>query len=371
MSFKKLAQDPDVMQGMSVPVPNRAEYIRQASALPNDMQGEVVSVQDLNEPAVIPTAAMPVSPMEVEDSVEMGDVMDDVSDTITPEDAFADVQLVDDLFDLSQSSDAELKGHGEITVTEQTGDDPPVTETTKFDVTLPPIPGADETPIDPIDIDDAKDDATDEVIIEEKPPEKPRGPWEWDIATFIEWAIGRMKAIPKHSGNSIPGLLRAINFLKSIEKEIRKAMSTDRDGILEIAKIDNIRSEITSGIKRLEERLKKLEDAESGGGGGKKVKKQASLQKEAFGTFVVTVPIFISSIARICLNSMVSAGKDIEEVFADLSKKYKLDAREQLSLIQVLADMGYPMRRPRGYDVDEEIDITSTDNFDWSAIYPA
>jgi hypothetical protein len=67
---------------------------------------------------------------------------------------------------------------------------------------------------------------------------------------------------------------------------------------------------------------------------------------------------------------MVSAGKDIEDVFDNLAKKYELTPREEMETMQLLADMGYPMRRPRGYHRDEEIDYTSTDNFDWQANYP-
>ena len=88
------------------------------------------------------------------------------------------------------------------------------------------------------------------------------------------------------------------------------------------------------------------------------------------GGIIVTVPLLISSIARTCINSMVSAGKDIEDVFDKLAKKYDLTSREEMETMQLLADMGYPMRRPRGYLRDEEIDTTSVDNFDWNANYP-
>ena len=75
--------------------------------------------------------------------------------------------------------------------------------------------------------------------------------------------------------------------------------------------------------------------------------------------------------ARTCINSMVSAGKDIEDCFGTIVKKYDLSNREQAELFQLLADMGYSIRRPRGHLLNEEIDYTSEDNLDWSPNYPA
>jgi hypothetical protein len=49
--------------------------------------------------------------------------------------------------------------------------------------------------------------------------------------------------------------------------------------------------------------------------------------------------------------------------------KYKLNDREQAQVMQLLADMGYPLRQDRGYLADEDVDTTSSDNFDWAANY--
>ena len=37
--------------------------------------------------------------------------------------------------------------------------------------------------------------------------------------------------------------------------------------------------------------------------------------------------------------------------------------------MQYLADSGLPLREDRGYDYDEEVDVSSSDNFDWMANY--
>lgn len=68
---------------------------------------------------------------------------------------------------------------------------------------------------------------------------------------------------------------------------------------------------------------------------------------------------------------MVSAGHDIEDLFSRQVKKYKLNDREQAETMQLLADMGYPLRQDRGFLLDEDVDTRSSDNFDWSASYKA
>jgi len=80
--------------------------------------------------------------------------------------------------------------------------------------------------------------------------------------------------------------------------------------------------------------------------------------------------LLISSLARVCINSMVSAGHDLEDEYAKQIKEYKLDKREQRELGQLLEDMGYPLRIDRGVPPGTEIDTTRSDNSDWAANYP-
>ena len=86
------------------------------------------------------------------------------------------------------------------------------------------------------------------------------------------------------------------------------------------------------------------------------------------GVFV-TVPLLISRIARVCINGMVSAGHDIEDLYARQVKFYKLSDREQAEVMQLLFDMGYPMRQDRGFMPDQEFDPGSSDNMDYAANY--
>ena len=143
--------------------------------------------------------------------------------------------------------------------------------------------------------------------------------------------------------------------------------------------LEKAREEIHKGLDRLHERYDKVMESRYPKRKKGKKKKAAGVTseemvKEAKSTHIsgitVTVPLIVSTVARTCINSMVSAGKDIEDTFDKLSKKYNFNGREEAETMQLLSDMGYAMRRPRGFLRDEEIDYTSNDNFDWIANYP-
>ena len=57
-------------------------------------------------------------------------------------------------------------------------------------------------------------------------------------------------------------------------------------------------------------------------------------------------------------------------MYDDLKKEYDLTKREEFELQQLLYDMGYPIRRDRGR-LNEQLDQTKSDNFDYSAQYNA
>ena len=89
------------------------------------------------------------------------------------------------------------------------------------------------------------------------------------------------------------------------------------------------------------------------------------------GGIMITVPLLISRIARTCINGMVSAGHDIEDIYMKQAKLYNLTLREKAEVLTLLEDMGYPMRRDRGINPGEDIDRSRSDNLDWAALYTA
>ena len=189
-----------------------------------------------------------------------------------------------------------------------------------------------------------------------------------------------MQSIPRHSGRDSAGIERAMAYLEQLDREISRAVRMDLNNEIAIDAVEKARDEIHKGLERLQERLDKIMSSKyPKRKGNKKKKKKADVSEEMvkeaskgayYGAVTVTIPILISGIARACVNSMVSAGKDIEDEFHKLSKQYTLDKREEFMLYQTLSDMGYHVRRPRGTELNEEVDRTSTENTGWIADYP-
>lgn len=236
---------------------------------------------------------------------------------------------------------------------------------------LPPLPGSDDQsdfrgPEPEIEVED------DEIIIDDDP-------WKWTCGSFMQWLSGMMGNIPGHSGYDSTGLERAIAYLETLDREISKAVRMDLKNEIAVDAVEKAREEIHKGLERLHDRHDKVMES-------RYPKRKKSKKKKADGTYeefvkeaksahisgiTVTVSGIVSVVARTCINSMVSAGKDIEDTFDKLSKKFNFNDREEAETMQLLSDMGYPMRRPRGFLRDEEIDYTSTDNFDYQPNYPA
>ena len=239
------------------------------------------------------------------------------------------------------------------------------------------LPGAPAGTIHPeIVVEEPESEKEDKSADDNDLKSKKNDKWDWaskGATGFVSWIKERINNIPKHSGYDSAGLERAVAYLDKLDSEISKAMRLDLDGDLDANKIESVRSEIDDGISRLNERLDKVSKS-------KKAKRKAKKASDENSVFIkeaqkitgvqgiyVTVPLLISRIARVCINGMVSAGHDIEDIYAKQVDRYKLSARERAETMQLLSDMGYPLRQDRGYLEDEDIDISSSDNMDWAA----
>jgi hypothetical protein len=239
------------------------------------------------------------------------------------------------------------------------------------------LPGAPPGTPDPQPLLEVVDEDSKHDEDEAKDKGKKNPKWDWEsrgAKGFITWVKERLDDVPKHSGYDSAGLERAVAYLERVDNEVSKAMRMDLEGELDANQIEKVRSVIDNGIERLHERLDKVKSSKK-----KSRKKKASesddgLVKEAQkitgvqGVFV-TVDLLTSHIARVCINGMVSAGHDIEDLFERQAKYYDLDKRERAQVIQLLDDMGYTMRRDRGFMPDQDVDPASSDNMDWAANY--
>jgi hypothetical protein len=71
------------------------------------------------------------------------------------------------------------------------------------------------------------------------------------------------------------------------------------------------------------------------------------------------------------INATVSGGRNLEELFEKLKKKYSLNEREQLAVQQILADMGYPVFKDRARVGEDEDPTDSDEPREWQTQYHA
>jgi len=252
-------------------------------------------------------------------------------------------------------------------------DDPMVIE-----VELEMVPGAGNSPDpEPIEVHEVEEDDKSKIDDNAAKPKK-NEKWDWEsrgATGFIAWIKERCDDVPKHSGQDTAGLERAVAYLERLDNEISKAMRLDLDGELDANQIEKVRATIDHGVERLQDRLDKVKK-------NKKVSRKKKAEFEYSDVLIkegqkitgvqgvyITVPLLISRIARVCINGMVSAGHDIEDLYERQVKFYKLNDREQAEVMQLLADMGYAVRQDRGFMPNDDVDTRSSDNMDWAANY--
>jgi hypothetical protein len=235
------------------------------------------------------------------------------------------------------------------------------------------VPGTENTFVDEND-DSSYSEESD--VEKEYVPEKETD-WESDrdVSKFMLYISSMYPArIPKHDGTSPAACEVAIKFLKKLLSEISIAIRKDDpvSPILPISELENsFKYKIMSDIIILKDYKKKLEKKISDNL-NKKHQKTASvnednsdidfiedvynniLEKEAMlkNAFTpklqVVVTPFERAISGIIINSVVAGGKPLEDVFEFLKKKYDLNEREELAIMQIIMDSGFPIYRDRG-----------------------
>lgn len=209
--------------------------------------------------------------------------------------------------------------------------------------------------------------------IEQKVQEEPEvSSWEndRDPEKFFEYLISVYPAnIPKHDGNSISGCEKAYIYLNELSKEISEAIRKDHSGHLNdyLPQIENIRVEIMRGMTRLKERISTLKQRAVEFGSPKAVKaaeKNEQFLKEGSTPVIQLVMTpFERAITGILVNSVISAGHPFEDVYEYLKEKFKLTEREELAILQLVMDMGFPIFKDRGTigNKNEDSDATKQD----------
>src|SRR5665213_2310603 len=98
---------------------------------------------------------------------------------------------------------------------------------------LPTLPGCkEEMPLE-VSEDDHKEHKSSKEDENDNKELEVADPWDWHSKgpeNVLSWVKEKFQNIPRHSGRETTGIERAISYLKKINGEISKAISTDFDG---------------------------------------------------------------------------------------------------------------------------------------------
>lgn len=232
------------------------------------------------------------------------------------------------------------------------------------------------------------------------------GPKSWidsqDAKDFEPFLIGEMKRIKPPSAciGRRNEAERALGQNKKLDSYISRALQSDWDGKIPIDSIDRMRHQLEQNIEALSRMLDAHKEMKKQ---RRQVRRRASdgstchacsaplwedgtdkvclacgqdgLKKEAgtphFEGLQYQISAFERALTGTLINSVVAGGRDIEEMFDKLKKKYKLTPREELAIQQVMADMGYPVFKDRAR-IGEDQDPTDPDEpREWQTQYHA
>lgn len=182
-----------------------------------------------------------------------------------------------------------------------------------------------------------------------------------DLSKFMEYITSEYPSkIPPHDGRTTVGCEKAISFLDKLNSQISRAVQEDVESLLDLEKLEEIRGSIVRDVITLKDHLnslkKKLKDQHSKKASNKppmwvdSFGKKVELTKEAAtpSNVVISITPFERAISGMMINAHVSAGKPMAEVYEALKEKYDLTDREELAILQICMDSGFPLFKDRG-----------------------
>lgn len=211
---------------------------------------------------------------------------------------------------------------------------------------------------------------------EDKPDEKEDVPGTWrddgDVRDFENYVQDAYSKIPNHDGTTILGCERAINYLKNLDREVSKAISLDKNMVLDVGSLDGYRVNMMNDMMTLKQHIKKLQRQIREQHGKKAFSdtpmkiagSEAEFTKEATVARpqLIMTP-FERAISGMIVNAVVSSGKSFEDVYELLKKKYAFTDREELAVMQLVSDMGYPIFKDRGSYGKDNLEIDFMKNY--------
>jgi hypothetical protein len=193
---------------------------------------------------------------------------------------------------------------------------------------------------------------------------------------------------------------RAFGQSRKLNNYISKALQSDWEGSIPVDEVDRLRQQLEQNIEALTRMLEAHKEMKKQ---RRQVRRHASdeavcptctallweegenmvclacgqqeLKKEAgtsnFQGSQVQISAFEHAVTGMLINAVVSGGRNLEELYSKLKKKYKFDDREELALLQIMEDKGYPTFKDRAR-VGESEDTTDPDEpREWMSNYYA
>lgn len=237
-------------------------------------------------------------------------------------------------------------------------------------------------------------------MLDDDDDEEEEEPKDWendgDHAYFIVYMKDRLNEVPSWSGSTTVGCEKAISYLRRLDKELSDAIRSDEDNKVDEQEAESLRDTIYDYISRLEDAHEKLMDKYKKKAQlcvGKKVvarikdgkdiqyfmsvgtpdgeetllqvqvveptdaqvqqfvegeKLKGGLQKEAGAGIVLFEDPFLHSITRLLIQSHITHGRDMNEIYGELKVKYDFTPREELSIHELLHQKGFPLIKDLG-----------------------
>lgn len=201
------------------------------------------------------------------------------------------------------------------------------------------------------------------------------------IEQFVQFLDEQMGRIPtvQHAQGNLSKMENAVSRWKKLNNYCSEAMRSDFEGSLDVDDIDKKRQQIEYNMDALQDAIDNLNAMKQTRRQQRKQHRRRSeedfndtITKEAqFGDFQINISPFHRAIAGALINGVVSGGRDMNELWEKAKKKYDMTPREELEILQILSDMGYPTFKDRLTIGDDQDPTRDKDFGEWQSNYYA
>lgn len=197
-----------------------------------------------------------------------------------------------------------------------------------------------------------------------------------DVEKFTQFLYNEMQRIGKPAQwRTQTEKERGLGQLKRLNHYISEALRNDYDSHLDVSKIDQARNMVERYIDEAEMAIEGIRNMRKQRKQMRRGEQENDITKEAtaphFNGLQVNISAFERAICGALINGKIAGGRNIEELYTEAKKKYGFNPREELAILQILADFGYPIFADR-LRLGENNDPTRTEGWgEWSSQYYA